>query len=145
MSTTAFATTVCRTLILGALALAGCQGDGVSESGAMREAPGNWASYENKRVKLEGSAANSAAGPFIRLNDGARLQVVGLRVWPIDYTARPVGVEGTIVKGTDAFADRYVLKVEKYYRVKTDQQPITLAPPEPEKQDLPKKKAKKKD
>ena len=64
-------------------------------------------------------------------------------MWPIDYATRPVGVEGTVVKGTDDFADRYVLKLDKYYRIKTDQQPISMAPPEPEQPNIPGAKKKK--
>ncbi len=134
----------CAVLLAALLAVGGCAGVGTPE--VVTEAPGNWQVYENRSVTLQGNAANSPSGPFLRLKDNARLSIIGIPGWGIDYVGRPIGVEGTVVKGTDAFADRYVLKLAKYYRVQTDQQPISITPPEPDPQDLPtgrKKPAKK--
>lgn len=136
-------------LFAGALFLGGCANGG-SGSDVIMSTPANWQEFENKTIKVQGDAANSPYGPFVRLRDGTSLKLAGMKPWAIDFITRPVGIEGKIVKGTDAFADRYVLQVEKYYRVQTDQQPITIAPPEPEKPNIPhssssKKKDKEKD
>lgn len=134
--------THCVTAVLFALLVGGCTNGGGATSDIITTTPGNWQDYENRTVKLYGNAANSPAGPFLRLSDGTSLKVAGIPIWTIDYATRPVGVEGKIVKGTDAFADRYVLQIEKYYRIQTDQQPVTIAPPEPQQPSVPRRKSK---
>jgi hypothetical protein len=104
--------------------LAGC-GDKSwsSKPEVIIEPPANWQTFENQVVTLEGSAGNSPIGPILRFTDGSVIGLQGFRLWGIDAVGRPVGIKGTVVRGSGARADSYVINVTEWYLQKSTNVP----------------------
>ena len=106
-------------LLLATVVAGGCQMGGGT---TVTEAPKNWADLENKTVTLEGTAGNSRLGPIVRLAGGEKIFVT-TRPWPINVVSRPVGVKGTLVRGTGPQEGQYVLAADSWWLLKSTNVP----------------------
>lgn len=107
--------------VLLALFLVGCAANG---GATITEAPSNWSEFEGQTVTLEGLAGNSKTGSLIRLGQGRYIELENMpRVFGPDEVARSIGVRGSVVPGTGLRQGRYVVKVDKWWLLKTTNLP----------------------
>jgi hypothetical protein len=111
--------------ILALLTLTGCNGMG-GRSDVITAPPSNWQKFEGTTVTLEGSAGNSPSGPILRFNDGSWIGLQGFRLWAFDVITRPVGITGTVARGTGARDGEYVIDVKEWYLQTVSQVPTQV-------------------
>lgn len=108
--------------------LSGCAAGTTRSGDILTEPPSNWQTYEGKPVTLEGSAGNSPAGPILRFRNGSWIGLQGFRLWTLDVVARPVGVTGTVVRGSGTRDGEYVVDVKQWYLINRTNVPNEVKP-----------------